>query len=291
MQTSDTPETPDTSDNSRPVFSLNGYDYELVKFKEPKWVQVWEEKSGFNTGSHEQSCKIMDVNELDQVILKDIGIWDKIPEDIRKGIGTADEMKAKAAVELMEKARAGKRARYPDIPKQLTCTKCGKKFDIPPSVTARKIEVLREKKGLTYSLEDYLKVYECSICKPPRRGRATNPEFVGLPKVMKCKCGFEATVQATQLKKKAEKLGVTIQSLIDGYVCRKCNPRKGPIGKARVSTGKCVPTKLTCKCGKFVVYPLNIVQKRAEEKGVTVEEMIKSYQCQKCHPTKGRNKK
>jgi hypothetical protein len=56
-----------------------------------------------------------------------------------------------------------------------------------------------------------------------RKGRLANPEFVNLPKKMKCtKCGKEVNSNLSQLKKKAGKLKVTIASLIEKYVCQGC---------------------------------------------------------------------
>jgi len=52
-----------------------------------------------------------------------------------------------------------------------------------------------------------------------------------------------------------------------------------------------VPDQLTCKCGHVQKYSKYQILKNAEAKGLSVDEYVNSYQCQKCNPTKGRRRK
>ena len=52
-----------------------------------------------------------------------------------------------------------------------------------------------------------------------------------------------------------------------------------------------LPDMLTCKCGKAIKANYYYLQKKADEKKVPLDDLVKSYACQKCNPTKGRKKK
>jgi hypothetical protein len=52
-------------------------------------------------------------------------------------------------------------------------------------------------------------------------------KFKDLPEFLKCKCGRETKANYSYLQKKADKMVVPLQTLIDGYQCQKCNPTKG----------------------------------------------------------------
>lgn len=54
---------------------------------------------------------------------------------------------------------------------------------------------------------------------------------------------------------------------------------------------KGLPENMVCKCGREVKANYYYLSKKAEDKGTTLKELIESYQCQICNPTKGRKKK
>lgn len=107
--------------------------------------------------------------------------------------------------------------------KELKCA-CGAILIQQPSQTYRMAEKLK----ITY--EEYVAGWQCRECRKANpttttttgRGRKPNPEFVGLPKTMSCKCGKEVASNLTYLKIKAEKEGTTILELIANYQCSKC---------------------------------------------------------------------
>lgn len=113
-------------------------------------------------------------------------------------------------------------------------------------------------------------------------------KYENVPKEIKCSiCGTMIKVAPGLLFKRIEKMckekniAINIDDYIKVFKCQVCCPTKG-----RKSTGKCVPIELVCKCGNKVTYPKNILMKQAEKRGVTLEEHIKGYACQKCKPTK-----
>jgi hypothetical protein len=52
-----------------------------------------------------------------------------------------------------------------------------------------------------------------------------------------------------------------------------------------------LPEFLTCKCGKEVKANYYYLQKKADEKKVPLDDLIKNYACQGCCKTRGRKKK
>ena len=52
-----------------------------------------------------------------------------------------------------------------------------------------------------------------------------------------------------------------------------------------------VPETLTCACGYTTPCVKSVFVKKAEKLGISPQELADQYQCQKCNPTKGRNKK
>jgi hypothetical protein len=52
-----------------------------------------------------------------------------------------------------------------------------------------------------------------------------------------------------------------------------------------------LPEFLTCKCGREVKANYYSLQKKADKQMIPLDDLVKSYQCQTCNPTKGRKKK
>ena len=115
--------------------------------------------------------------------------------------------------------------KYKGLPKEMTC-KCGKKIVANYYYLSAKAKT----KGVT--LDNLLKGFVCQECKPTK-GRAkgsrknSNKQYKDLPKKLKCKCGKTVTANYAYLSKKAESKGVTLDSLIKGFACQKCNPTIG----------------------------------------------------------------
>lgn len=209
------------------IFNIDNRKFRYIRMlkKDPNEMFVWEEMpTGFGGhGSHNLIGKSLSLSCVGVENLKKIGIWNSLSEDTKKALEIAPQM---AISDKMEKARASKRNKYPNIPKEIECIQCHAKEPVSPSITAKKIENINLKRGFSWNIDDYLKQYKCAKCEPRRRGKAANPEFSTLPKKLVCKCGYEAILNPSILKTKAEKLGVTIQHLIDNYKCQTCEPTR-----------------------------------------------------------------
>jgi hypothetical protein len=118
-------------------------------------------------------------------------------------------------------------------------------------------------------------------------------KYPGVPdQVVCCNCGKEQKMAPSMIVARAEKIAkekgiiCTPEDYIKGFKCQKCCPTKG----RKPSHNLPPKVELKCKCGASVTYPASIALKFAEKKGLTVEAYVKGYECQKCHPTKGRKK-
>ena len=206
--------------------ALNGRKFEYRGMESPTIMKVWEYLRG-DPGAHQGRFGGIDVHDLDIDTLKLLKVWDNLTEDVQKDITGGLSQKTQAVQDHMESMRSGRRKKYVGVPKEIECITCHSKVVVVPSVLVHKVEKIREEKGLsTYSVEDYIGSFVCNKCVPVKRGKKPNPEFANIPKKMKCKCGKEVVVNIYQLKAKAEKMGTTIQKLIEGFVCQSCAPTK-----------------------------------------------------------------
>lgn len=120
-------------------------------------------------------------------------------------------------------------------------------------------------------------------------------KYPGVPNTLTCvNCNVEQKMSPGLIVKNAEKMAkekgilYTPADYVAKFVCSKCNPKR----RGRAPSHNLPPkVELVCKCGKKVIYPASVALKFAEKKGLKVEEYIKGYVCQVCHPTKGRHKK
>ena len=209
-----------------------GRRFQMVDMEDETIIKCWEcLKSEY--GEYKYAFGGLDVRDVGSDTLKRLEIFDKLTPEIQKEIIDGHTTKTQAVHELMEKARGSRRNKYPNVPKVLECITCHSKVVIQPSVLVKKVEKIAVTKGITYSIEDYIKSYECTRCKPVKRGRVANPEFANLPKTLSCKCGKTVAANVYQLKKKAEKNNTTIQELIKNFVCQFCKPTIGMTATGR----------------------------------------------------------
>lgn len=120
--------------------------------------------------------------------------------------------------------------------------------------------------------------------KKPRR----NLKAIDLPEMLVCqKCGAEQKLNKPYVVAKADKLGISVEDVVSGFECQKCTPTKG---RKSSKSYDGVPDRLVCPCGHETKYHPSAIMSMAEKKGISVGELMKSYRCQKCNPTKGRSK-
>lgn len=210
--------------------ALGGRKFRFVCMETPTLMKVWERpvKRDRWNDAIEEYLGGLDVRSVDMETLKKIKVWEELSPDVQKEIIEGLTQKTQAVHSLMEKARAGRRRKYLNVPKEIVCTKCNAKVEVVPSVLVKKVEKLAEqKKPMLFTMDDYIKTYECTKCCPPVRGKKANPMFANLPKELVCKCGNKVALNPYVLKKKADKEGTTMEKLIEGYRCQICNPTIG----------------------------------------------------------------
>lgn len=189
----------------------NGRKFSFVRFIPPNNLLVWED----------MVCKGLDVHDVDVETLKAINVWDNLPVEVQNTIAVRKVDEVKEVHELMAKARASRKKKYENMPKEMTCIQCGNVVEIIPSQIAAKIN----KKNIL--LVDFIASFKCKRCNPPVRGKKPNPEFVNLPKELVCKCGNSINISPYSLVKRAKDKKVTIEEFVAGWTCQKCNPTKG----------------------------------------------------------------
>lgn len=212
-----------------PTFSdVEGNDFYLVDYLKPNKLKVWDKERPLN-GEYITTCRLIDIAQVDKEELAKLSIWKEMPQEIQDEMKTAKEIERIQVHSLMEKARSGRKERYPNVPREIICTSCSKVIKVQPGTLMKKLDHKR------IALGDYLKSFKCPKCNGGKgRGRAPNPEFANLPEEMVCKCGNRVHINATYLKAKAAKKKTTIEELVKNFVCQKCCNTKGrPKGKKK----------------------------------------------------------
>jgi len=193
----------------------------MLEFMKPDKIRCW----GKNSVDEGLIPLMVNVKNIPIDELKEIKVWDKLDQNIQSELEGRIEGDKIAVLERMEKARKGRRQKYPGIPKTYECVNCHVVQTIHHSVIRKRLE----KTGML--LDDFIKDFQCQKCRPTKGKKAsTNKQavfFKTLPTELVCKCGRKVKANYTYLSKKAEKLGVTMDSLVRGYSCQKCSPTIG----------------------------------------------------------------
>jgi len=239
---------------------------ELVK---PDQIKCWMKKT-----TNEMQIGLMNVCHISVEELKETKLWDKLNEDIQKSVEEHESMKGYTHTKIKKESKSRKN-KYPNMPVEIICITCGDEITINKANVAKKVEKL----GI--GLDQYIKEFECRTCKPVHRGRAKK-DYGDVPDRMVCKCGHVVKYPQSTIISMAKKKGITVEEMVNGYKCQKCNPTKG-IGrsKAKKDYGD-VPDKMVCKCGQVIKYHPSMIIKIAKKKKITVEEMVNGYICRKC---------
>lgn len=147
----------------------DGKTLEFIKFIPPITLEVWENRglSKDWTGCNTSICKGISVTEVDPDTLKTLNIWDNLSKEIKQKVTETIMSDKKDVSELMSKARASRKQKYPNVPRELTCISCGAVVKIPPGVTAKKVEKL----GIL--LVDFVSGFRCQSCFSTK-GRRSN---------------------------------------------------------------------------------------------------------------------
>lgn len=216
--------------------------FNFVRFIKPQWLLVWEKLSDKN-GETCEDCMGLNVREFDKDSLSELGIWQDLDEGIKKEV-EARVVGQQSPHSIMEKARAGRRKKYENIPRELVCIKCKAKSSIPPGTLAKRIE----KKDVT--IEAYVAQFQCQACNFTK-GRKPNPALAGLPKEITCKkCGKKMACSPSYIAGRAKAKNITTEEFIEGWVCQSCNNTKGRRKKTDVEKDE---TKVKSKARKDAI--------------------------------------
>jgi len=148
----------------RTSFQVDGKEYYLVDlFASKNHLFVMQARRG---GSDViANYTRMSISKVPVETLKEIEIWDRLDKATQTKLIEHEAMYPSHAHERMAKARGSRKEKYLNIPRELQCTTCDAKIPTPPGTTAKKVEKL----GIL--LDDYLKKFQCRVCKPVKRGR------------------------------------------------------------------------------------------------------------------------
>jgi len=119
---------------------------------------------------------------------------------------------------------------------------------------------------------------------------ARKQKYPNVPKEITCiGCGEVIQQAPSKTAATCRNKDILLVDYVKGFKCSKCNP---PVrGRKAKQSYEGIPDQLVCKCGKVQKYHPSSVIATAKRKGITVEKLVKSYQCQACNPTKGRGSK
>jgi len=208
-------------------YSRTKNQFHFISLQQPDLIKVW--KREIHSGWKHDTLGAIRITDVDSDTLKTLNVWEQLSQELQKSVIDFENGVESVIRKRMEVARNSRRNKYPNLPREVTCSQCGKKQKIPPVIIVQRAERISKEKQITYTAEDYCKNFVCQECHPTK-GRKANHNLP--PKI-----------------------------------------------------------ELKCQCGHTVTYPASIAINQAKKKGLTVEKYQASYQCQTCHPTKGRHKK
>lgn len=240
----------------------------------------------------------LDPREVGQEALEFLGIWDKLSDSMRFDIENGDTLIKKQIQERMAEMREKRKGKeeYADLPRMITCCNsgCDSSVYIAPSILEKKAG-LRGLEGdaRAKALKAFLDTYECSECKPVRRGKAPNPLYKNIPRKVKCSdCDKECTINVKNLYEQTGGDKAKIKKYCDEYLCRSCNPDWGSWLRGKNRKGRKAkpenegfPKEATCTnpdCGKVVKIVPDNIRKKAALMGITVEDLLANYKCRSC---------
>ena len=174
---------------------------------------------------------------VSECILKYLGIWDKLTGEVQQSVINApvedmvleDEPRSLSIGTVKKRGRRSK-AEYADLPREISCSKCGGGTTyIPPSVLMIKagLENLDGSARLE-KLQEFLDGFKCATCSPRRRGKVRNPLYKDIPRLTHCKtCGKECVINAKNVYELTGGDKLEIVKYCKDYLCRSCNPEWG----------------------------------------------------------------
>jgi len=206
------------------LITVDGIACYVIGFKAPDNISCWIFK-GKQYDSYSLNSDFMNVRDFELESLKVSSVWGQLSKELQgemeRGV-VEEQAAAKEQVEdRMEVARRGRRNKYPNIPREITCVKCTKVDTVVPSVIGKRVEKL----GVT--IEDYVKGYQCSVCSPRKRGKAKK-DYGDVPDQLICKiCKKVTKYHPSAIIATAKRKGLTVKKLVEKFECQTCNPTRG----------------------------------------------------------------
>jgi hypothetical protein len=109
--------------------------------------------------------------------------------------------------------------------------------------------------------------------------------YTGVPRELTCSiCGETQAMAPSQIIKRSEKEGRSVENWVKEWGCQRCKPSKGRKANPKYAH---LPKELVCSCGNKVKTSSTAIISAAERRKITPEEYVKNYVCQKCGHTKG----
>jgi len=265
----------------RVMKNVDGDEVRFVKVVKDDLIQVWQRER-----DEKYICRGIKLlnHDIDIEELKTAGVFDLLNPKTQEEMGMSKVRVKEEVKEKMADMRGKRNHKYTNLPKELFCIECSEK--IVPNYT----QLQKKADKLMIPLVDMVKSLKCKKCEPIKRGRQSKDGKITKVE-LKCKCGNSVTYPSNMIKKMAEKKGISIDEMVKGYVCQTCNPTK--LGRGRKPSGKVKQAKTwkCMKCGKEVTANWTYLNAKAKKMNVDVDELVKSFNCQICVPTKGRQKK
>jgi len=171
----------------------DGCNYYFRKYyKKSNRLLCWKEK-GVNTPNNLE-CLGVPVMSMSIDNLKEIDIWDKLPQETQQKLVEQKEASKHIVHKKMEHARRGRKPKYPGMPREYKCTTCDHVQAIAPCIVRDRIEKKR------ILLDDFIKSFQCQKCHPTKgRQKKTTPL---IPQIVKAK---KTKIVKTKKGKKSKK--------------------------------------------------------------------------------------
>lgn len=263
----------------------NGTELYFGSFHAPSFLICWKHL-GNKCGVNEAQLRKMHVRDFEPETLQYINVWENLNKEIKVEVenfkqlhAQREEARKAERIEKMEHARKHRRAKYPDIPSEITCVTCGNTVKQSPSITAA---ITRRKNILVV---DYIKNFECAECCPRVRGRAVDPKYAHLPRKIEltCSCKDVHKYPRSAIIQILKKQGISFEDYCKAYRCRKCKPVNR--GKAaRWASNEENPYKIQCKvCKEWKGTNPDQVAKIAKKLKMTSEKVYEEYVCRSCN--------
>ena len=155
----------------RQIVEDSGRTLEVVKLVCPDKLLCWDKsgavKGGWTGmgGGHTELMRLVKLEDIDLDLLKSMKVWPMLTDEVKFKMEHKVVVEKQEVVNLMEKARAGRKKKYENVPSEIACTECHAMIQVIPSVIAGKVE----KKGIL--LADFIAKYKCRECSGEKRGR------------------------------------------------------------------------------------------------------------------------